>query len=505
MGDAVMKNLLAIAALAAVACLAATTNARAQISCAPPPKAQPQRIKGGEGFPPLPLPVTPLRRTERKKPPAPPTLMAKINYGALAMVEQDGRKARRYQWTMALGDTQSLFDYARRELGEVANYKADVMRFNEFGYSPDKTPVIYFTGQEGFELTPLERNLIRNYVLQGGYVFANSSSGKDSFTASFKKEFQTIFPDRPWFTLPPEHPLFHNHFQLASLRHKEGASKFENRFPTIYGINVGCRTAILFTPYDVACGWDGHTHDFGKRIDIEDARRFGVNLLAYCLAYYRLGRTQSIVKVFAPDSATPGDVEIAQIRHQGDWDPHATGISNLMKAFALSTSGQPTYKRVGVEADAPEIFNYPFLYLTGHLNFTLTDKGRENLKRYLDGGGFLFIHNCCDRRDFDQAVRRELKAIFPDDALAELPADHPIFSSNAPINPTQLPAGGVSGFNLAKPSLLGLTRQGYTCVVYSPVSLSGGWENEPRPLIAAVDPDTSLKLGVNVLVYAMTH
>jgi len=500
-----MKRTMTVCGLACFFYLAILTHVQAQISCAPPPKAQPQRIKAGEGFPPLPLPVTPLRRTERKKPPAPPTLMAKINYGVLAMVEEEGRKTRRYQWTMALGDTNNLFDYARRELGEVANYKADIMRLNEFNFSPDRTPVIYFTGQEGFELTALERNLVRNYVLQGGYVFGNSSSGKDSFTESFKREFRSIFPDRPWFTLPPEHPLFHSHFQLSTLRHKEGASKYENRFPTIYGVNIGCRTAVLFTPYDVACGWDGHSHDFGKRIDIEDARRFGVNLLAYCLAYYRLGRTQSIVKIFAPDQGAPGDVEIAQLRHQGDWDPHASGISNLMKAFALSTSGQPTYRRVGVEADSEEIFRYPFLYLTGHLNFSLSSKGRENLRRYLDGGGFLFIHNCCDRREFDVAIRRELKALFPDDKLAELPPDHAIFSSHVPINPTQVPADGVPGFDLAKPTLLGLTRQGYTCVVYSPVSLSGGWEDEPRPLVASVEPDTALKLGVNVLVYAMTH
>ena len=131
-----MKQTTIVAGLVCAICTVALTHVQAQISCAPPPKAQPQRIKAGEGMPPLPLPVTPLRRTERKKPPAPPTLMAKINYGALTMVEEEGRKARRYQWTMALGDTQSLFDYARRELGEVANYKADVMRLNEFNFSP---------------------------------------------------------------------------------------------------------------------------------------------------------------------------------------------------------------------------------------------------------------------------------------------------------------------------------------------------------------------------------
>ncbi len=485
---------------------AAVCRVQAQISCSPPPKASPQRIKGAEGLPPLPLPVTPLRRTERKKPPAPPTLMAKINYGILDLVEQEGRKVRQYKWTTAMGDTQGLFDYARRELGEVANYKAEVMRLNEFNYSPDRTPMIYFSGQEGFELTALERNLIRNYILAGGYVFGNSSSGKPSFTESFKKEFQAIFPDCPWHRLPPEHPLFHSHFQLGNLRHKIGADKFENRFPTVYGVNVGCRTAVIFSPADVACGWDGHTHDFGERIDIADARRFGVNLLAYCLAYYRLGRTQSIVKVFAPDSETPGDVEIAQIKHAGDWSPHPTGVSNLMKAFALSTSGQPTYKCVGVEADSPQLFHFPFAYLTGHLDFTLSDQARENLRRYLDGGGFLFVHNCCDRRDFDRAVRRELKKLFPAEDLDELPPDHPIFSAHTPIHLEEMsPSGAAAGFTPARPTLLGLTRQGYTCVVYSPVSLSGGWENEPRPMIAAVDPDLALRLGVNVLVYAMTH
>lgn len=497
-----MKSKLAIAAFVAVFCVSMLSELRAQISCAPPPKAKPQRIKAGEAFPPLPLPVTPLRRTERKKPPAPPTLMAKINYGVLKRVERAGRKTRRYQWTMAMGDTRHLFDYARRELGEVGNYKAEVLRLKEFSFAPERTPILYFTGQESFELTPLERSHMRNYVLRGGYVFGNASSGKRGFAESFKKEFQTIFPDRPWYRLPPEHPLFHSHFRLSRLRHKDGASKYSMRFPTVYGVNVGCRTAVIFTSYDVACGWDGHTHDFGRRIDIDDARRFGVNLLAYCLAYYRLGRTQSIVKVFTEEA---GDVEIAQIRHRGDWDSHPTGVSNLMKAFALSTSGQPTYRRVGVEADSEDIFNYPFLYLTGHLNFSLSAKAHENLRRYLDSGGFLFIHNCCAHREFDRAVRRELKATFPDDDLIDLPPEHPIFSSHVTINPSQVPERPAPGFELARPTLQGLTRQGYTCVVYSPVSLSGGWENEPRPLVAAVDPDVSLKLGVNVLVYAMTH
>lgn len=500
-----MKRLVAIAALATFAVAGILSESHAQISCAPPPKAKPQRIKGGEGFPPLPLPVTPLRRTERKKPPAPPTLMAKINYGSLKFVEKDGRRVRRYQWTMAAGDTQHLFDYARRVLGDVAYYKADVMRLKDFSFSPERQPIMYFTGQEGFELTPLERAQIRSFVLHGGYVFGNASSGKKAFAESFKREFQEkIFPDRPWFRLPPEHPLFHSHFQLSKLRHKEG-TKYFTRFPEIYGMNVGCRTAIIFTPWDVACGWDGHTHDFGKRIDIEDARRLGVNLLAYCLAYYRLGRTQSFRKVFVQDSKIPGEVEIAQIRHQGDWDPHPTALSNLMKAFAISTSGQPTYRCVGVDPESDKIFEYPFLYLTGHLDFSFSKKARENLRRYLDGGGFLFIHNCCDMRAFDRAVRRELHAIFPDDELAELPPDHPIFSAHVRIDPSKAPARPAPGFQLTRPKLLGLTRQGYTCVVYSPVSLSGGWENEPRPLVAAVDPDVAMKLGVNVLVYAMTH
>lgn len=499
-----MKKTSVVLSAIALFFAAIAIESQAQISCAPPPKASPQRIKGGEGFPPLPLPVTPLRRTERKKPPAPPTLMAKINYGALQMVERDGRKSRQYQWTSAMGDTQQLFDYARRQLGEVANYKAEVMLLKDFSFSPERQPIMYFTGQEGFELTPLERSHIHNYVLMGGYVFANASSGKDEFQESFKKEIEQIFPDRPWFRLPPDHPLFHSHFKITKLRCRI-EKEYETREPEIYGINVGCRTAILFCPLDVACGWDGHSHDFGKRVDIEDARKFGVNLLAYSLAYYRLGRTEAIVKVFTEDEDMPGDLEIAQLRHEGDWDPHATGISNLMKAFATSTSGQPTYKRVGIEPTSEDIYDYPFVYLTGHLDFTLSDEARKNLRNYLDSGGFLFINNCCGRHDFDIAVRRELKRLFPDNELSELPADHAVYTANATIDPSAVPDRPAPGFERTRATLLGLSRQGYTCVVYSPVSLSGGWEQEPRPMVAAVDPDVAMKLGVNVLVYAMTH
>ncbi len=486
--------------LAVIASLV-VASALAQKPCGPPPRAERHRIKAGEGFPPLPLPVTPLRRTEKKRPPAPPLLMGKINYGEpMIGVRTNGSTYKYYNWTNVPGDTKGLFRAVHRALG--VNYKANVVRLSGFSFRPDEVPIMYFTGFEKISFTPEEREKIRNFVLQGGYIFGDSCCGEGPFDESFREEMQIMFPNRPWHRFPPEHPLYSCFEPVDEVTYFDDGKKGTTR-AVLEGINVGCRAAVIFSSYDLSCGWAGEIYPEGRHVAIRPAKIMGINILAYCLAYYRMGRDLSITKVYREDILAPGEITIGQIMHDGDWDPAPPAIPNLMRFVSQNTTGNVVYGSRPIKLADDDLSARPFLYLTGHLDFHFTDAERKKLKSYLERGGFLLVCNCCERRAFDSAVQRELKAIFPDKSLTRLPASHPLYQNPYRFGVTTA-ADDEKTFRTLPP-LYGIDVEGFTAVVYSQKCLGCAWEMEPHPYIDVPAPDIAFPLGVNIITYAMTH
>ncbi len=108
----------------------------------------------------------------------------------------------------------------------------------------------------------------------------------------------------------------------------------------------------------------------------------------------------------------------------GDWYANPTALSNLARFCneQIGTSLDPDYATV--EVGSAELFNYPFLHMTGHGNVVFSDQEADNLRQYLLGGGFLHID---DNYGMDPYIRPALKKVFPDADLVELPDDHPVY------------------------------------------------------------------------------
>lgn len=490
-----------IVVLATVFGLFQISSAMGQKPCGPPPKAERHRIKAGEGFPPLPLPVTPLRRTEKKRPPSPPVLMGKINYGEpMIGVRPDGSSYQYWNWTNVPGDTKGLFRVAQKALG--INYKAQVVRLNGFSFRPEEVPIMYFTGFEKISFSPGEREKIRRFVLQGGFIFGDSCCGTGPFDSSFREEIQAIFPDRPWHRFPPDHPLY------SCFNPVDKVDYFDDNKPgktqiVLEGINVGCRAAVIFSPYDLSCGWGGEIYPEGRHVAIHDARKMGVNLVAYCLAWYRLGRDLSITRVFREDTLMTGDIVIGQIMHEGDWDPSPHAVPHLMRFVSENTTGNVVYRVKPIRLADDELGEYPFLYLTGHLDFHFSRIEREKLRSYLQNGGFLFINSCCNRARFDQAVRRELEETLPETSFHLLEKNHPIY--RGPFHFGRKTAADDEKNFSGIPPLSMMETKGEGMVVYSQSGIGTAWDRIPRPFVDVPDPDVSLAMGCNIIAYAMTH
>jgi hypothetical protein len=475
------------------------------IDCGPPPPAKPQHRTGGESFPPLPLPATPLRRSEKKRPPSPPAFIGKMAMGSTRWTTKDGKRVQYRDWMTDPADVQTLLNWTNDKLG--INYRAIEADFEHFSYDPRELPALLFAGHNKFELNSEVREKLARYVMDGGSIIADACCGWNDFIESFRREIGLVFPGKPLRKLTPDDPVYTSYYKLGNLTYKKANGSTFIEPPCLEGINFGCRTGVIFSPRDLTCGWDGHEHPRGVRVVIEQARQVGANLITYILGSFQLGRFLSSTKVYHEASApTRDDFVFAQIVHDGDWDPDPSGVHNLLKFAKDNSTLEVKFKRENIRLKDPTAATYPLLYITGHYDFAWSQEEAAALQRYLKAGGLLLADACCGRMAFDVAFRREMAKALPDRHLEKLPLDHPIYRCHYDIKQVDYTPRVREDFGgINTPPLEGITIDNKLAVIYSRFDLGNGWEQFPHPYSYGLSDQSALQIGTNVIVFAVTH
>ncbi|MGB9690027.1 DUF4159 domain-containing protein [Thermogutta sp.] len=475
------------------------------IDCGPPPKAAPQHRTGGESFPPLPLPVTPLRRTEKKRPPSPPALIGKMALGSVRWITRDGKRVMYRDWMTDPADVNTLLEWTNEKLG--IHYRAVETDFAHFSFDPRELPALLFAGHNSFQLTDDVRAKLARYVMDGGTIIGDACCGWNDFAQSFRREMELIFPGRPLRKMLPEEPVFSSYYKLGNFTYQKADGSRYDDAPCLESIDFGCRSGVIFSPADMTCGWDGHDHPRGLRLVIDLARQVGANLITYILGSYQLARFLSTTKVYyEAEAPTRDDFVFAQIMHEGDWDPDPSAVHNLLKYARDNSTLEVKFKRQNIRLTDPQAANYPLLYITGHREFVWNNDEVGFLQRYLKAGGLLFADACCGRMSFDMGFRREIAKVFPDAKLEKIPLDHPIYHNLFDIQEVEYTPRVREDFgNINTPELEGISIDGRLAVIYSRFDLGNGWEQFPHPYSYGLKDDSALKIGTNVIVYAITH
>lgn len=181
----------------------------------------------------------------------------------------------------------------------------------------------------------------------------------------------------------------------------------------------------------------------------------------------------------------------------GDWYANLeTSLPNLIRFTndQLHTNIDP--EQALVEAGSPELFNYAFVHMTGHGNWVLSPAEAENLRKYLLGGGFLHID---DNYGLDAYVRPQLKKIFPELQLVELPFSHPIYHQKFDF-PNGLPK--IHEHENKAPQGFGLIYEGRLVCLYTfECDLGDGWEDYEVHKDSPETHQKALKMGANLLQY----
>jgi hypothetical protein len=270
--------------------------------------------------------------------------------------------------------------------------------------------------------------------------------------------------------------------------------------PRLMGITVGSRAAVIVSMEDMACGWNQWNNPAVERMKADDSTKLGVNLMTYVSAEMRLAKFLARTQELSGPNVRPrGQLALAQIVHDGNWDPNPSALPSFLKTIASNTSVAVKFDHVNVRLNDPSIFNYPLLYLSGQWDPKFSAEERAILHRYVSAGGTVLIEDAGGRQEFDLAVRGMLKATFPEGELVRLPRDHPVFESFHTIRSVHVNTEEKEAEPVIEAIMVG-DRPG---VLYSPLGLSDGWAGLHSAYAKCYSGEDAMKLGTNLLLYVM--
>lgn len=194
-------------------------------------------------------------------------------------------------------------------------------------------------------------------------------------------------------------------------------------------------------------------------------------------------------------------IKIAKLKYNGggDWYTNKTALPNLIRFFNQNLKGNIHPEEDIIEVGDRKIFQYPYIYMTGHGNVVFSPRDVENLKSYLLAGGFLHID---DNYGLAEFARREMKKVFPEHNFVDLPYNHPVFQQKYKF------AGGLPKIHEhdGKPAQgFGIIHEGRLVCFFSYESdLGNGWEDRSVHNVPEERRQEALKMGANLLQFAFT-
>lgn len=374
-----------------------------------------------------------------------------------------------------------------------------------------QSPIQYLSGSERPDsIQGRELDVLRNYLMQGGFLFAVQNCESAEFDQGFRDLVARLFDGEfELRKLPATHDVYRS----------EHVFSVQDAPPELWGVDFGCRTAILYAPFDHACRWNkwmkhppqGRLGEVKTQVD--KSMKLGVNVIAYATGRElqdKLKRPE-VLSVADLQRMNRGRLTIARLRHSGGWDTAPNALQRLQSA--LETVGiEAATQTPTLAATDRALFDYPLIYMHGRKNFQLTEEEREKLLQYLAHGGFLFADACCGAAQFDASFRQMIEQMFGR-PLERIPAEHEIHNMELGHDirrvKRRLPSTDPRASSLASEEttgeavLEGVLVDGKYIVVYSKYDLSCALERQATSACAGYPTEDAARIAVNLVLYGL--
>ena len=361
------------------------------------------------------------------------------------------------------------------------------------------------------ELSDAEAELLRSYVDQGGFIFASAGCERAAWDDGMRKLVARIYPngEGELKRLGADHPIYRAEFLF------EDPDAVE-----LWGVDVGCRTAVVYSPDDLGCLWEYWLpYDPPNRSPkligmVTQKMRVGVNVVAYATG--REPPSKLDVETDPTDDGKTDPVErgllqIAKLRHSGNWDAAPRALRNLLVALNETVGLAASTKKNTLVATDPDLYKYPIVYMHGRTAFTLSTREIDRLREHLDRGAVLFADACCGSPAFDASFRSLVKSLYPESDFQRIPPSHELFTTAIGHDLSQVrrrtPGVGngplEANVQVGEPFLEGVEIDGRYPVIYSKYDISCALEKQSSAACSGYVPDDALKIAINVVLYAM--
>ncbi len=409
-------------------------------------------------------------------------------------------------WNNKHFDAKNLVDFASMEMfkkqplawqaydARNKNFPNVQERLREVG-TLLQSPIVYMNGHDVPKMTETQEKLLEQYIHEGGFLLAEACCGKAGFTGGFRDLMKKLFPDNPLRPLPPEHPIWRAWANVSP------------DFVPLEGIELGCKTVVVFSPQPLAGYWE---EDLRKEGRGREAFRLAGNVIAYATGMEPPKARGTIADVLddKADKNTPRSfLQVGQLRHGGDWQPAPRAMRNLMLHLREKEKLDVALNTQEMTFTHPDLFKYKFLYLHGRGPFDVSKDGLDNLQAVLNTGGVLLSDACCGSPGFDLAFRDFAAKLYPKNKLEPILVDDALYSADingVKIDKVKVRTGSAgAGFDAAAPALEGIKIDNRWVVIYSRYDLGCALEKHASGDCKGHDHESALKLAGAAVLYLL--
>jgi hypothetical protein len=433
------------------------------------------------------------------------------------------------EWNRKHSDARHIVEFASKELFKkqpMAWQVFDVRRKpaedahsqRELAAELLPSPLLYLNGHV-LRLTDKEKNIVREYVNNGGFLFAEACCGARQFDSDFRSLMDELFPDSKLRRVPPDHPVWY-----ASGKFALKPSDFFDRDESLWGIQQGCKWVVLYSPKPLAGYWEDNLFDRGRgRV----AFQLAANIIAYATGLEPPRPRLTEVAIVQDDPVSNkkpkrGYLEVVQLAHDGDWRPAPRAMRFLMEEVRktgvdvlLTTAQARLSDGVGLD-DGPvrRINDSLFFYLHGRRSFTPSPRALKDLRFRLEGGATLLADACCGSRAFDEAFRLTMTEMWADQKLKlePIPLTDELFSrelNGVKISEVRCRREAPDGqraspeYQSVPPALEGIKYKDRWVVIYSRYDLGCALEKHQSTDCLGHDYASAALLGKAAVLYAL--
>jgi hypothetical protein len=437
-----------------------------------------------------------------------PVLISKLAYG---LPDYHG-------WNNKRNDVRNLADFCSRELFKKQPMAWQAFDVREIRAGPEQqknlaaellgSPVVFLNGHTLHQMSGKERNILKEYLENGGFLFAEACCGSGDFDREFRGLMHDMFPSSELTPLPPDHAIWTASGHFAVPPPPRG------QWPLL-GVQHGCKWIVVYSPQPLAGYWEADLYKEGRG---KMAFQLGANVIAYATGLEaprpRLTRVEIVDD--KKERIKRNFLKVAQLHHDGDWRPAPHAVRQLMAELRRSGIDTVLEPAEVHPSNSESVLDYYLFYMHGRKRF---EENRANLKGLhfrLTNGGLLLADACCGSKAFDAAFRTFMEELWAEEKLKlePIPTNDELYSSE--LNGTAIrtvrcrreKAGGLGvdpEYHEVAPALEGIKYKGRWVVIYSRYDIGCALEHRTATDCLGHDYESAVRLARAAILYSLNR